>query len=224
MRRIIREEEPPRRARCSARSGATTRDHLADRGGIDRGSCAQLLRGDLDWIVMKALEKDRERRYATANGLARDVERYLRDEPVEARPPSSVYRFRKFARRNRVALVTTALVAAALSGHDCQRLAGHSPARPRRWPRPRERSGTAAATRGGELPEGAQAVDDYVFSVRDSKLLTEANYQPLRKELIESTLAYYRQFVEQYQDDPDIPAGSRDNLRAALVRSPMKLA
>ena len=63
---------------------------------------------------MKALEKERGRRYPTANDLVRDIQHYLRHEPVEARPPSGVYRFRKFTRRNRVALVTTALVAAAL--------------------------------------------------------------------------------------------------------------
>ena len=59
------------------------------------------MRGELDWIVMKALEKDRNRRYETANGLAADIERYLHDEPVEACPPSAGYRFRKFARRNK---------------------------------------------------------------------------------------------------------------------------
>ena len=64
-----------------------------------RDRLSQLVRGDLDWIVMKALEKDRTRRYETANGLAADVQRYLADEPVEACPPSAVYRFRKFARR-----------------------------------------------------------------------------------------------------------------------------
>ena len=59
------------------------------------------MRGELDWIVMKALEKDRNRRYETANDLARDVQRYLHDDPVEASPPSSFYRLRKFLRRNR---------------------------------------------------------------------------------------------------------------------------
>src|SRR5580704_5172099 len=63
---------------------------------------------------MKALEKDRTRRYETANGLARDIERHLHDEPVEARSPSSLYRFRKFARRNRVALTTVMLVSLVL--------------------------------------------------------------------------------------------------------------
>ena len=64
------------------------------------------MRGELDWIVMKALEKDRNRRYETANGFAADVQRYLDDEPVEACPPSAAYRFRKFARRNKAALAT----------------------------------------------------------------------------------------------------------------------
>ncbi len=72
------------------------------------------MRGDLDWIVMKALEKDRTRRYETANGLARDMQRYLANEPVEACPPSATYRLRKFARRNRVVITTGALVSSVL--------------------------------------------------------------------------------------------------------------
>src|SRR5262249_45644826 len=73
-----------------------------------------LVRGELDWIVMKCLEKDRNRRYDTANGLARDLERYLADEPVLACPPSVGYRFRKFARRNRGLLATLALLGVML--------------------------------------------------------------------------------------------------------------
>ena len=70
--------------------------------------------GDLDIIAMKALEKDRTRRYDTASGLAADVQRFLNDEPIVARPPSLAYRFTKFARRNRVAVVTSALVLVSL--------------------------------------------------------------------------------------------------------------
>ena len=68
------------------------------------------MRGELDWIVMKALEKDRNRRYETANGFAQDIERYLADEPVQACPPSAWYRSRKFAKRNRTALAVAGLV------------------------------------------------------------------------------------------------------------------
>lgn len=74
---------------------------LAKHRGVDPHKLAQELRGDLDWIVMKAIEKDRNRRYATANGLVADLNRYLNDEAVSACPPSARYRFQKFARRNR---------------------------------------------------------------------------------------------------------------------------
>src|SRR5262249_25242480 len=103
IRRIIREEEPPRPStRISTLGQAATT--ISTQRKSDPKRLSQLCRGELDWIVMKCLEKDRNRRYETANGLARDVERYLHDEPVQACPPSAWYRFRKFARRNRVAL------------------------------------------------------------------------------------------------------------------------
>ena len=113
LRRIIREEEPPRPSsrlttvRGRARTVPTERE-LASRAEF------VAVQGDLDWIVMKALEKDRRRRYETAAELAADVRRYLNQEPVEARPPSPLYRFRKFAQRNKVFLTTTSLVIAAL--------------------------------------------------------------------------------------------------------------
>src|SRR5262249_29385213 len=81
---------------------------------IEPHKLTQLLRGDLDWIVMKALEKDRNRRYETANGFAMDIQRYLADEPVQACPPSAAYRLRKFVRRNMAALAMTSVVALAL--------------------------------------------------------------------------------------------------------------
>jgi hypothetical protein len=72
------------------------------------------IRGDLDWIVMKALEKDRNRRYETASSLAQDIERHLSSEPVQARPPSQLYRFRRFAKRNKIAFAAASAVAAAV--------------------------------------------------------------------------------------------------------------
>jgi serine/threonine protein kinase/tetratricopeptide (TPR) repeat protein len=97
--RLIREEEPPR---PSARlSGSESLPSLAALRRTEPLRLARLVRGDLDWIVMKCLEKDRERRYETPSGLARDISRYLTDESVEARPPSAGYRLRKFLRRNR---------------------------------------------------------------------------------------------------------------------------
>jgi serine/threonine protein kinase/Flp pilus assembly protein TadD len=97
--RRLREEEPPR---PSTRVDTTAElPTVAANRGVEPRKLSGLVRGDLDWIVMKCLEKDRTRRYATANALARDVERYLNVEPVEACPPSRRYRLRKFARKNR---------------------------------------------------------------------------------------------------------------------------
>ncbi len=113
MRRIIREEEPARpstRLSTLGQAAAT----VSERRRSDPRRLSQLLRGELDWIVMKALEKDRNRRYETAGAFAADVQRYLHDEAVQACPPSAWYRFRKFARRHRRGLTTAAVVMAAL--------------------------------------------------------------------------------------------------------------
>src|SRR5687767_201507 len=106
VRRIIREEEPPRPSTRLSTMGDQARTISACRKSDPR-RLGQMFRGELDWIVMKAMEKDRARRYETATGLARDIERYLHDDPVEACPPSAAYRLRKLARRHRTALLTT---------------------------------------------------------------------------------------------------------------------
>ena len=115
--RIIREEDPPRPStRLSALGGAELGE-VAHRRRIEPQRLGRDLRGDLDWVVMKAMEKDRARRYATASALADDVARHLANEPVEARPPSVRYRAAKFVRRNRIAIGTAAVVlVAVLSG------------------------------------------------------------------------------------------------------------
>src|SRR5262249_38394857 len=100
VRRIIREEDPPRPSTRLSES----KDSLPSISALrhtEPAKLTKLVRGELDWIVMKALEKDRNRRYETANGLAMDVQRYLADEPVLACPPSAGYRLRKFAWRYR---------------------------------------------------------------------------------------------------------------------------
>jgi WD40 repeat protein len=107
--RIIREEEPPRPSTRLAQSTETLVSIAAQRH-TEPAKLTRLVRGELDWIVMKALEKDRNRRYETASALAADVRRYLDEEPVQACPPSGWYRFRKFARRNRAALVMSVLM------------------------------------------------------------------------------------------------------------------
>jgi serine/threonine protein kinase/WD40 repeat protein/tetratricopeptide (TPR) repeat protein len=120
MCRIIREEEPPRPSkRLSTLLGERLTAVSAQRQTDPKRLC-RLCRGELDWIVMKALEKDRNRRYETANGFAQDIQRYLADEPVEACPPSAMYRLRKFAHKHWRGLATAGafmllLAAAALA-------------------------------------------------------------------------------------------------------------
>jgi serine/threonine protein kinase/tetratricopeptide (TPR) repeat protein len=113
MRRIIREEEPARPSTRLSTLGQAAATASASRQS-DPKRLSQLFRGELDWIVMKALEKDRNRRYDSASALEADVQRYLADEPVQACPPSGLYRFRKFARRHRVRLAAAGLLAGLL--------------------------------------------------------------------------------------------------------------
>jgi WD40 repeat protein len=113
IRRIIREEEPPRPSTRISTLGQAASTMSAQRKS-DPKRLSQLCRGELDWIVMKCLEKDRNRRYETANALARDIDRYLHDEPVQACPPSVGYRLRKWVRRHRAVVLTAAAVATLL--------------------------------------------------------------------------------------------------------------
>ena len=113
MMRIIREEEPPKPSTRLSGSGERLTS-VSARRRIEPAQLTKLVRGELDWIVMKCLEKDRSRRYETVNALVADVRRYLNDEAVQACPPSTWYRFGKLARRNKIALATASVVGCAV--------------------------------------------------------------------------------------------------------------
>ncbi|MGE4002387.1 MAG: protein kinase, partial [Planctomycetaceae bacterium] len=113
--RIIREEEPPRPSVRVTAFDAASQSTMAENRTMDWRKFTQALRGDLDWIVMKALEKDRTRRYESVGALMADVQRHLDHEPVTARPPSAAYRLRKFARRRRRLFASLALAAGFLA-------------------------------------------------------------------------------------------------------------
>jgi serine/threonine protein kinase/Tfp pilus assembly protein PilF len=113
LQRIIRETEPPAAStRLSTLKNAQV--DIAAKRGTDPGSLIRLLRGDLDWITMKAMAKDRTHRYSTASELAAEIERYLRHEPILAGPPGSVYRIRKYIRRHKLGVAAAALVMLAI--------------------------------------------------------------------------------------------------------------
>jgi len=114
VKRMIREQEPSKPSTRVSSLGESL-DTVARQRATEPRKLGSTLRGDLDWIVMKAMEKDRTRRYQSSNGLALDIERYLANEPVSAPPPGAAYRMRKFVRRNRVGVLTGALIFLALS-------------------------------------------------------------------------------------------------------------
>jgi serine/threonine protein kinase len=116
LRRIIREEEPLRPSARISTLAANLATTVAEHRRTEPRRLRQTVGGDLDWIVMKCLEKDRNRRYDSAGSLARDIDCYLHDEPVQACPPSAGYRFKKFIRRNKVAAAFIALLMISVTG------------------------------------------------------------------------------------------------------------
>ena len=125
--RMVREVEAPRPS--AKLSTIETLPSVAANRGTEPAKLSKLMKGELDWVVLKALEKDRARRYETANGLARDIQRYLADEMVEARPPSAGYRLKKFVTRNRGAVLAAGVIFAALLGGLVMLYAGVTAAR-----------------------------------------------------------------------------------------------
>jgi tetratricopeptide (TPR) repeat protein len=195
MIRVIKEEEPSKPStRLSTDASAPS---LAALRLSEPKRLAALLRGELDWVVMKCLEKQRDRRYETASGLARDIQRYLANEVVEARPPSAKYRLQKFVRRNRAAVTTAVVVSLAI-------VAGAGLAT---WQAIRATNAEAQSRLDRDRAEESfrqarAAVDDYFTTVSESKLLKVPGLKPLRKDLMDRALKYYQEFVKQRDGDP----------------------
>ena len=188
--RMIKEEEPPRPSTRLSDSGEALASISAQRH-MEPAKLTKLVRGELDWIVMKTLEKDRNRRYETANGFAADVQRYLNDEPVQACPPSARYRFRKFARRNKEALAAAVLVSASLVAAVVVLLIANYQMTKRRNVAEREHQRAEA-----NLIKAREAVDDYLTKVSESTLLSSSlpGLQPLRRELLQTALPLLPEF------------------------------
>jgi tetratricopeptide (TPR) repeat protein len=204
MLRLIKEEEPPR---PSARlSGSETLPALAAQRHVEPLKLTKLVRGELDWIVMKCLEKDRSRRYETANGLARDVERYLADEVVEARPPSASYRLKKLARRYRAVLATAAgfaglLVLAALVFAWQAVRASRAEVRAAAE---RDASQKARQQADRNFQTAMDAVERYLSNVTENPNLKQADFYQLRKELLETALPFFEKLAQEESFDPKL--------------------
>ncbi|WP_165253387.1 serine/threonine-protein kinase [Paludisphaera soli] len=199
MRRIIREEEPPR---PSTRLG-TLGERLSTVSAMRKADPKRLglaIKGELDWVVMKSLEKDRRRRYETAGEFAADVLNHLADRPVEAVPPSTRYRFAKFARRNRVALTTAGLlttisIAALVIGG---LLVWREKEQTRRALVQSQAHAKAADER---LGMARRAVDEMYTQVAEKWLAQQPHLTAVQTEFLEKALAFYRQFAAERGDD-----------------------
>jgi eukaryotic-like serine/threonine-protein kinase len=225
MLRMVREVEPPRPS--TKVSTALALPSIAASRDIEPAHLKQALKGDLDWIVMKALEKDRARRYETANGFAADVLRHLAYEPVVAAPPSRAYRLRKFVRKHRGGVAAAGVVMLAL-------LAGMAGTT---WGLIREsRANAELAGANAELARAntdvnrsraavqarydlaVDAIKTFHTGVSEDFLLKEEKFKNLRDRLLESASDFYGKLGALLKDAADRPS------RRALLRADYEVA
>jgi eukaryotic-like serine/threonine-protein kinase len=214
--RRVREEEAPRPStRLSTAEGLPS---IAANRGTEPKKLSRLMRGDLDWIVMKSLEKDRDRRYETANAFAADVQHFLHDESVLACPPSATDRLRKFVRRNRTQVIAAALVVFALLGGMAGTTIGLiRESRQRALAEENERKATAAADAERHAKEEAanqralalrerdvarQSVEDMYTGVAEKWLRHQPRLQKVQEDFLKKALAYYEERAQQESDEP----------------------
>ncbi|HUE72287.1 MAG TPA: protein kinase [Pirellulaceae bacterium] len=218
MLRIIREEEPPKPS--TRLSSAATLPSIAASRSVAPTRLGRTLRGELDWIVMKALEKDRNRRYETANGMAHDIERYLHDDPVEACPPSTAYRLRKVLRRHRGPVLASLLVALALvvgltvsvwqairatrSERFAQQSEFRALASARAEKLARQDADAAREQAEANFQQALAAVDQMLTEVGDESLAHVPQMEAVRRALLEKAIRFYEGFLKQRSTEPRV--------------------
>ena len=197
----IRDKEPPRPSNRLSASGDTIVE-VGECRSITPYRLQEILRGELDWIVMKSLEKDRNRRYATADGLSDDVLRFLNDDPVAARPPSAAYRFRKFARRNRVAVATLSVLFAALLMSTTVMLISYNVVSAKNeelivaknQAQENEQKAQENAQEARERTDLAlKAIESFYTGVSKEAMLKKPELSPLREKFLDSAIELYKE-------------------------------
>src|SRR5262249_8834323 len=235
MLRVIRENEPPTPSKRL--SSTDSKPSVAANRQTEPWKLCRLLRGDLDWIVMKALAKERDRRYETANAFARDIERFLHHEPVLAGPPSAAYRLRKFVRRNRTQVMAGCLLlltlllglAGTTFGLIRAERARADEANQRRLAEANEAKAlsAAAAEKRGKEREAEQrkkavkaydrtreALDAMTSFITQASLTTQHALSDEQKKFLSGVVPYYREFAGEKADDKQ----SRARTAAAAFR------
>jgi serine/threonine protein kinase/tetratricopeptide (TPR) repeat protein len=219
MRRIIREEEPPRPSTRLSTLGLAATTVSTQRQSNPR-QLSRLFRGEVDWIVMKCLEKDRNRRYETASALAADLRRHLNHEPVLACPPTLGYRLGKFLRKHRGLVASVAVVLLVLLGGIAATTAALWQARASEK---QARQAEAEARQNYQRAEGnlqlaRKAVDD-VYEQLAEKFRELPQMQSLEREFLQKALSFYLEFAKQKSADPAIRlATAQAFLRVGLIR------
>lgn len=219
MLRLIREEEPSKPSTRLSQSGDALPSISAQRK-TEPAALSKLIRGELDWIVMKCLEKERSHRYETANGLARDLQRYLADEPVEACPPSAGYRMRKFARKNRAALVTVAtfalLLVAGIGVSTWQAVRATRAETEARLAAAAEKTANEQAQKRLAQVNKANQILGSVFENLDPKEIASAG-RPLQAVLVENLDKAMSQLEGEAIGDPIVVAEMQNRLANSLL-------
>jgi tetratricopeptide (TPR) repeat protein len=188
--RLIRESEPPTPSKRLSTTEA--KPSVAANRHTEPAKLGRLVRGELDWIVMKALAKERSRRYDTANGFARDIERFLNQEPVLAGPPGTWYRFRKFARRNRGPVLAAAIVLVVLIGGIVSTTVSLL------------RALRAEHQTQQNLHVALKALDEIYVQVAEERLPRDPQREKEDKQLLKKALDFYQQFAQQNSTDPPV--------------------
>lgn len=196
--RMIKNVEPPRPSTRLSKSGQALATISAQRK-MEPAKLTRLVKGELDWIVMKTLEKDRNRRYESASSLADDIQQYLKQEPVKACPPSPFYRFRKFARRNKVVLFTSGFVGIALLFSTVDSLYLLTEAnKARKLADERLQNETNARNLA------LAAVDRMLTRVCDETMSGVPQAEQVRLKLYQDAVEFYRNILKQRTDDPEL--------------------
>ena len=223
MRKTIREKEPQRPSTRLATLGADQLTTTAKRRSADTSKLLHQLKGDLDWIAMKCLEKDRQRRYETANGLAADLKRHLNNELVTARPPSAAYRFQKLLRRNKVMSAAVVLVLTAILVGSIVSIGQALRAR-RELRRALTAEAQAQAEKANALVEKANAQAALHFIQDDVLNQASPGFQPDRDLKVRTLLDRVTDRLDHATGRPPLPSGrpsapSTQNLAIMQKRS-----
>ena len=204
--------QPVPRSPCPDPSSAID---IAKHRRTDPRSLAKQLRGDLDWIVMKCLEKDRTRRYETANGLGMDINRHLKNEPVLAGPPGAAYKFKKFTKRNKAAIATVGVVTAALLLGLTLAIYGFITAS-----NERDQKVAALERARANFEKAREAVDHMLTEVSEKELAGLPQMEQVRRSLLEKALSFYEEFLAEQSDDPEVRVETgRSYGRAAEIQA-----